>query len=99
MRVEQGPDGLDCRIKPLRHFSVGGFQSARTSSGGIEFAGKPGAIDAESMDLARKFCLFDLVFESPFDRRLKRVESRLKTSGGRIDCVHIDRPMRSLTKG
>jgi hypothetical protein len=40
VRVEQGPDGLDGRVKPLHHFSVGGFQSARTSGGGIEFARK-----------------------------------------------------------
>jgi hypothetical protein len=85
MRVKQSPDGLDCRIKPLHHFSVGGFQSARTGGGGVELAGKSGAIDAEGVNLARKFCVFEFVFESPFDRYLERVESRLKTSGGRID--------------
>jgi hypothetical protein len=98
VRVKQGSDGLNGRIKSLRHFSVGGFQPARAGSGRIEFARKPGPIDAESVDLTSKFCVFEFVLESPFDRHLERVESRLKTSGGRIDSVHRSSPMRSHTE-
>ena len=77
----------DGGVEPLRDLAVGRLERARARGLAVERGGKPGAVDAQRVQLARQPLLVAVGFAPALDRGIERVERQRQTLHRGIDCA------------
>src|SRR5665811_2520633 len=83
--VQYRLDAGDGRVQPLRDLAVAGLQPARARGFTVERGGKPGAVDAQRVELARQPLLAAVGLASALDRGIKRIQRQRQTLHRAID--------------
>src|ERR1019366_281041 len=83
--VQHRLDADDGGVQPLRDLAIGGLQPARARGFAVERGGKPGAVDAQRVELARQPLPAAVGLAPALDRGIERVERQRQTLHCAID--------------